>query len=244
MRTVIVGIGGASCSGKSTLSEWLTRIFANSAIYHMDKHFKADSYIPVKNGIQDWDCAEAIDFDAFVADLERLPTLPVEHILNPNRPVISDSQVSPTTLQSLQSLVEKSLLNKPPTRFWFLDGFLLYCDKRVINLMDIKIALHTRYEELKRRRGLRAGYQTIEGYWPEPPGYFDNYVWPGYLKYNIPILRATGELPETKADETQEGAEEVVQEVADLEIFNTEVSSVEEVVKQSVHCIMKHLEKC
>ncbi|TPX38636.1 hypothetical protein SeMB42_g06620 [Synchytrium endobioticum] len=233
MSTVIVGVGGASCSGKSTLTEWLVKIFPHSAIYHMDKHYLPDSQVPVKNGILDWDCAEALDFNAFVAGLKTLPHKEVESVLSPNRPAISDSQVSSSTVRELKDQVRQVLCKRPNTSFWFLDGFLLYWDKRVMDLMNIKIALHTRYDELKRRRGTRPGYETIEGYWVEPPNYFDEYVWPNYLKHNKPILKASGDL--------EKDQDHGVLEIDRLTIIDTEICPVEEALRRAVACILDQL---
>lgn len=66
---MIIAIGGASCSGKSTLTNWLSKLL-NAPIIHQDKFYKPDRDIPVVNGIEDWDCPEAIDFLNFKAALK------------------------------------------------------------------------------------------------------------------------------------------------------------------------------
>lgn len=55
-------------------------------------------------------------------------------------------------------------------------------------LIDLKILLHADYETLRERRAHRKGYETTEGYWKDPPNYFEQLVWPSYLKWNQHLL--------------------------------------------------------
>lgn len=75
-----------------------------------------------------------------------------------------------------------SYLVKEDNHFVIVDGFMLYWDNRVYQHLDCKISLITSYETLKSRREQRQGYHTAEGYWIDPPGYFDKIVWPEYLR--------------------------------------------------------------
>ena len=47
--------------------------------------------------------------------------------------------------------------------------------------MDIKLFLRVSYTKAKARREARSEYATIEGFWKDPPGYFDKIVWPNYV---------------------------------------------------------------
>lgn len=65
-----------------------------------------------------------------------------------------------------------------------VDGFLLFgksIPASFQTLFDIKILLRARYEDAKRRREKRNGYVTLEGFWEDPEGYFDEVVWPNYV---------------------------------------------------------------
>lgn len=59
---------------------------------------------------------------------------------------------------------------------------MLFHDPKIIKLFDIKIFLRASYDTLKFRRENRAGYQTQETFWVDPPGYFDKMVYPAYAK--------------------------------------------------------------
>ena len=65
------------------------------------------------------------------------------------------------------------------------DGFLLLganVPSSLKSLFDIKILLRAGYQEAKERRERRNGYVTLEGFWQDPEGYFEEVVWPGYVR--------------------------------------------------------------
>lgn len=59
---------------------------------------------------------------------------------------------------------------------------MLFHEPEIIKLFDVRIFLRASYETLKYRRENRAGYQTQETFWVDPPGYFDKMVYPAYAK--------------------------------------------------------------
>lgn len=71
-----------------------------------------------------------------------------------------------------------------PRRLVIVDGFLLLGPsvQSIRALFDVKVLLRSRYEDSKRRREARSGYTTLEGWWEDPPSYFDEIVWPSYVK--------------------------------------------------------------
>ncbi|KAL8634444.1 MAG: hypothetical protein Q9228_007961, partial [Teloschistes exilis] len=76
---------------------------------------------------------------------------------------------------------------KEPRRILLLDGFLLFtpsAPSTFRSLLDLKILLRAPYVEAKQRREVRSGYDTMEGWWQDPPGYFDKVVWPNYVAEN------------------------------------------------------------
>lgn len=71
------------------------------------------------------------------------------------------------------------------TRFIIVDGIMLYYKGSPLltrHQLDLALLLRSPYADLKKRRGARTGYVTLEGFWQDPPGYFDEIVWPGYVK--------------------------------------------------------------
>ncbi len=198
-RVVVVGVGGCSSSGKTTVAERLALLFPNSFVLHQDDFYKPDSEIPFdkERGEYDWDCPDAIDFEKFKQSIELLKagkSLPSdfksieEGELQANYKE-EDEMFTGLGLFLFQSTIKLNIItqlkldsdsNLDDLKFIFIDGFMLYHDQEIINLLDVSIFLHAYYKELKSRRENRKGYTTVEGYWVDPPGYFDKMVWPGY----------------------------------------------------------------
>jgi nicotinamide/nicotinate riboside kinase len=76
-----------------------------------------------------------------------------------------------------------------------VDGFLIYHSTELCQLFDIKIFTKASFNTLIKRRTERNSYVTKTGLWADPyfflitsPRYFEDVVWPSYLKYNKHIL--------------------------------------------------------
>jgi uridine kinase len=68
----IIGIGGASTSGKSTLAESIETFFAgrNPVTLHQDEFCFPEEQLPRINGRLDWERPEAVDFDKTIRTVE------------------------------------------------------------------------------------------------------------------------------------------------------------------------------
>ncbi|KAF9960214.1 ribosylnicotinamide kinase [Mortierella alpina] len=199
-RIVTIGLSGPSSGGKTTVSRYLKSILPNSTIVHQDDFYRPEAELPLdpKTGLANWDCPEAIDFKALSATLEHVK----EHgqfpdgfdSLEEKNPVGAKETSSPVPQDILDTLSKDILANIPEderdrTKFVILDGFILYVDETLCRTLDIKFFLTAPYQILKERRESRKGYATLEGYWEDPPGYFDDVVWPNYLVYNAPFVK-------------------------------------------------------
>jgi nicotinamide/nicotinate riboside kinase len=107
---------------------------------------------------------------------------------------VGECLVPDSTIVELKAKVKKwtepgnighDLLGSNPRalKLCILDGFLLYSDSMsaIHNYMDIKYFLQVSYAKSKARREARSGYVLREGFWQDPPGYFDKIVWPNYV---------------------------------------------------------------
>jgi nicotinamide/nicotinate riboside kinase len=120
----------------------------------------------VVNGIEDWDCPEAIDFIALRAAIDYIKKnrkLPdnvhyKEDQNNLGTPPVSNEEADEIKKQVLG---ENSVTEN--TEFCIVDGFLLFNDDVITKQLDIKFLLRAPYESLKKRREARSGYATIEG---------------------------------------------------------------------------------
>ncbi|CEJ00503.1 hypothetical protein RMCBS344292_14556 [Rhizopus microsporus] len=186
-KVYTIGVGGPSCSGKTTITRILKRILKNVTVIYQDDFYKPDKEIPIDKETQlaNWDCPEAIEFDRLLDVLsfakQNKGKLPEGYDSKEELNVHDGSnQLDDQTAIKLQEML--SYLVKEDNHFVIVDGFMLYWDNRVYQHLDCKISLTTSYETLKSRREQRQGYHTAEGYWIDPPGYFDKIVWPEYLR--------------------------------------------------------------
>ncbi|KAG0366950.1 ribosylnicotinamide kinase [Gamsiella multidivaricata] len=195
-------ITGISFALLQTTARYLRSILPNSTIVHQDDFYKPEDQLPIdsRTGLANWDCPEAIDFETMISTLTHVK----DHGQFPERfnsledknPVGSITPSDPISDHILDGLRERIISQIPSydrtnVKFLILDGFILYVDNQLRNAIDIKFYLTAPYQVLKERRESRKGYATLEGYWVDPPGYFDNIVWPNYLTCNEPFIKLT-----------------------------------------------------
>ena len=93
--------------------------------------------------------------------------------------------ISEDVIKELRAEVSTWPANLKTRQIVIVDGFLLVGKsvlKTLTGLFDIKILLRASYQEAKERRERRNGYVTLEGFWQDPEGYFDDVVWSGYVR--------------------------------------------------------------
>ncbi|KZV71110.1 P-loop containing nucleoside triphosphate hydrolase protein [Peniophora sp. CONT] len=191
-RVFLVGVGGATCSGKTTLAKHLRNVLPNSFIIHQDDFAPPQDTLPVHPELgADWDSAPtAIDWPrlrAFLHIVKDSATIPADHSshdhLNNQVPVpVTDNTYDRVKARIVQKQREIEEREGVRVVWGLVDGFLLYWDKEVVDTLDVKIFLRVPQETLKQRREERSGYATAEGtFWKDPPGYWDRLVYPAYV---------------------------------------------------------------
>ncbi|PCH43548.1 nucleoside triphosphate hydrolase protein [Wolfiporia cocos MD-104 SS10] len=196
-RVIFVGVGGATCSGKTTLAKHLRSILPGSVIVHQDDFAPPQELIPIHPvyNVQDWDSAEgAIDWPRMIttlAEVKRTGVIPPEHYshdhLNEQKDVSIDKDVAQRWKDTF-TRIQKEHEKAGEHIIWVLvDGFLLYWHPEVVDQLDIRIFLRVPHDVLKQRRHERHGYHTAvqsdpEGtLWRDPPHYWEQIVWPAYV---------------------------------------------------------------
>ncbi|XP_003277072.2 nicotinamide riboside kinase 2 isoform X2 [Nomascus leucogenys] len=154
---LIVGIGGMTNGGKTTLTNSLLRALPNCCVIHQDDFFKPQDQIAVgEDGFKQWDVLESLDMEAMLDTVQ-------------------------AWLSSPQKFARAHGVSVQPeasdTHILLLEGFLLYSYKPLVDLYSRRYFLTVPYEECKWRRSTRN--YTV----PDPPGLFDGHVWPMYQKY-------------------------------------------------------------
>ncbi|WWD19767.1 hypothetical protein CI109_104231 [Kwoniella shandongensis] len=182
-KLVVVGIGGASCSGKTLLAKHIRNVLPQGAtIIHQDD-FCPDK-VPYSSrypDLQDWDdpetCIQWPEFRSTLQEIRHTGNLPKhashDH-LNKQVKVQVAKGVYDKWRRSFETLAEDQAQQGIELVWFLVDGFVLYYDK---------IFLRVPYQVLKSRREERQVYVLQPGgVWVDPPEYFDKIVWPGYLK--------------------------------------------------------------
>lgn len=176
----VIGLSGPSSSGKTTLARLLRDIWPRTFILHEDDFYWPDSQIPVKNGVQDWDCFEAIDLSTLQDTLEYIRAQgdpPESFVSKEDQNSIGDCPVDQQVIRRWRERAE-SLQRYHHRRIAVIDGFLLYAEAmdRIWKQLDVKLFLRTDLTTAKTRREFRSGYVTLEGFWQDPPGEFLRFV--------------------------------------------------------------------
>ena len=130
-KPLVIGVTGGSGSGKTTVSrELVARIPDNSAILlQQDAYYRDQSEKPFEERIKtNYDHPDSFETDLFVADLERL--LDREAI---DKPVYDYEKHTRSS----------DVIHVMPADVIIVDGVLLFNDKRVRDLLDLKVYVDT-----------------------------------------------------------------------------------------------------
>lgn len=179
---VLIGISGCSSSGKTTVAKLIATLAQDTVLIHQDDFYKHDEDIPVneKYQIQDWDCIESLDIPLFRKELTQIKetgSISTNLIHMDNVDDISKFNLDKELIERLRTMF-KEITDR--VRLILVDGFMLYNDDITRSKFDLKILIRAPYEQLKKRRNDRNGYQTLDSFWVDPPYYFDEFVYKSY----------------------------------------------------------------
>jgi nicotinamide/nicotinate riboside kinase len=104
--------------------------------------------------------------------------------------------------------------------FVIVEGFLIFCDQEVCDNLDNKFFVKASKKILKSRRESRKGYVTLQGYWVDPPNYFDRIVWPQYILWNDHLLHDDTRDPTIQVLDTDSTSSKDITNIAIKSLFH------------------------
>ncbi|TCD65673.1 ribosylnicotinamide kinase [Steccherinum ochraceum] len=190
-RVIMIGLGGATSSGKTTLAKHLQNCLPNSHILHQDDFVPPAEKLPKDPdfGFENWDDPEgAVEWDRmanYLAEVKKTGVLG-EHLsvdsFNQNAAVpVADEIIS--KWKALSQKISAERQSQGQNLVWVIvDGFLLYWDERIVSTLDVKALIRVPEDVAKARREARSYYTPEGDTWRDPPQYWEKIVWPAYLK--------------------------------------------------------------
>ena len=141
MSTLLIGIAGGTGSGKTTLTEHLSKRFGSDiSVVHHDNYYKRQYCSYEERCLTNYDHPDAFDTDMMIEDLKALKR--------------GETIRCPVYDFSIHNRTDKTVEVKP-TKVVIVEGILIFQDPELRDLMDIKIFVETDADVRILRRALR-----------------------------------------------------------------------------------------
>lgn len=155
----IIGIAGGSGSGKTTVVKKVMCSFSNSqaTVISQDSYYKDNSHISAQQRAEiNFDHPDSIEFDLLVKHIQQLR---------------KGQTIEQPVYDYITSTRQQEVQQVAPNRVIIIEGILLFTDKRVRELCDIKVFVDAepddrliRIIERDMRERARTAQQVIERY--------------------------------------------------------------------------------
>ena len=127
MKPLVIGVAGGSGSGKSTVSRNVAQALPNHSVafIDMDAYYLNYAHLPFEERRKiNWDHPDAFDWELLLAQLTRLSS--GESIEKPVYDFVAHTRSDSTVVV-------------PPAEVVVVDGILLFVDRRIRELCDVKV---------------------------------------------------------------------------------------------------------
>ena len=129
MNTIFIGIAGGTGSGKTTLTEHLVSRFGDDiAVVHHDNYYKRQDCSFEERCKQNYDHPDAFDTDLMIQDLKKLKA--------------GQTIYCPVYDYALHNRTDQTVEIRP-AKVIIVEGILIFQNKELRDLLDIKIFVET-----------------------------------------------------------------------------------------------------
>lgn len=178
MKSYVIGVSGASGSGKTTfVKNLVSKVGAESVcVFSLDNYYKPlDKQIKDSNDKVNFDLPEAIDIIRFKSDLDNL--------LSGKKVIIKEYTFNNPKIIPRELVFEKKSII-------IIEGVFIFHYDILKSILDFKIFVKTSDEKCIIRR---LGRDLVErNYSTQHTLYdFEHHVWVGYEKYTKPYLKTS-----------------------------------------------------
>lgn len=178
-KLLIIGIGGVTCGGKTTVSHEIQQLLPNIHV----KIFSQDKYIfPVTDSRHTWiQDLNHINFDIITSmDMAKMQS-DVENYLQ-DKDILSISRkltiFNTDNIENICKRLQLKLLKNGIDDILIIEGFLIYNHEPFLHLFHLKYFFTLDKRVCQERRNKRTYEHSAE-----VDGYFEKYVWPQYLTH-------------------------------------------------------------
>ena len=148
MKTFFVGIVEPSGSGKTTLCKKLKLSNKNHEHIRLDNYFKHPRTFLLKYDFRNWGKSSNLKFDVLLEHLKELQ---------------DGKEVHTKSFPKKAGAKPESITLKPKPVV-LIEGFMLFKDRKVRDILDVKVYLEINPEIMLNRRALRFGAVHITDY--------------------------------------------------------------------------------
>ncbi|XP_069687897.1 nicotinamide riboside kinase 1 [Periplaneta americana] len=195
---LIIGVSGATCSGKSTLAKSLHNALPGSLLICQDDFFlpldsELHTFIPNLKHFN-WEIMSSLDMEKMHSTVENIlstnnaKSVLLNDLKDAVGKVLGSSLTNDETEQGKLDPISQLKSSRPSDqtalsiRILIIEGFLIFNDKKLSEMCRLKYFMTLSREQCWARRSVRT-YDP-----PDVPGYFDQCVWPEYEKHRDQVF--------------------------------------------------------
>ena len=198
-QTLLIGIAGATASGKTRLAHLLSSTLPSTPCYivHQNDFFVPNHFlVPDKEGRLDADSREVIDSAALLRVLryaKREGSLPPGYQVMQNQDEhreLAGSLVEANVIDELKEAISSAGVFEEGQLIVIVCGFQLFHEADIRDILDVKLCLRARREQSMTRRleKIKDAAESADHEFWRTQEYFERAAWPHYVSEYGPLF--------------------------------------------------------